>query len=204
MEVGILWIAESLAVSLLSNHYMPVATSVMTTKNVSSLCQKCSQGSKITPTWRSLSRVNYNLGDVKGRISTTVFSHRWRTCSTKCFIKRAVGNLKSGKCCLLKLGPTLCDPMGCGLPGSTVHGILQARIQELVAIPFSRKEIFPTQESNPGLPHCRQIPYCLSHQGSHNREPNQKEKYRSQATESAANCLCFCPSSESAGNGPHS
>ena len=71
------------------------------------------------------------------------------------------------------------------------------------AIPFSRKEIFPTQESNPGLPHCRQIPYYLSHQGSHNREPNQKEKYRSQATESAANCLCFCPSSESAGNGPH-
>ena len=26
--------------------------------------------------------------------------------------------------------------------------------------------IFPTQESNPGLPHCRQILHCLSHQGS--------------------------------------
>ena len=26
--------------------------------------------------------------------------------------------------------------------------------------------IFPTQGSNPGLPHCRQILYCLSHQGS--------------------------------------
>ena len=25
--------------------------------------------------------------------------------------------------------------------------------------------IFPTQESNPGLPHCRQIIYCLSHGG---------------------------------------
>ena len=25
--------------------------------------------------------------------------------------------------------------------------------------------IFPTQDSNPGLPHCRQILYCLSHQG---------------------------------------
>ena len=33
---------------------------------------------------------------------------------------------------------TLCDPMGCGLPGSSVHGILQARILEWVAIPFSR------------------------------------------------------------------
>jgi len=47
-----------------------------------------------------------------------------------------------------------------------VHGILQARILEWVAIPFSRKEIFPTQGSNPGLPHSRQILYWLSHQGS--------------------------------------
>jgi len=47
----------------------------------------------------------------------------------------------------------------------TVHGILQARILEWVAISSSRG-IFPTQESNSGLPHCRQIPYCLSHQGS--------------------------------------
>ena len=34
--------------------------------------------------------------------------------------------------------PTLCDPMDCRLPGSTVHGILQAEILEQVAIPFSR------------------------------------------------------------------
>ena len=33
--------------------------------------------------------------------------------------------------------PTLCDPMDCGLPGSSVHGILQARILEWIAIPFS-------------------------------------------------------------------
>ena len=33
---------------------------------------------------------------------------------------------------------TLCDPMECSLPGSSVHGILQARILEWVAIPFSR------------------------------------------------------------------
>ena len=39
---------------------------------------------------------------------------------------------------------TLCDPMDC-----TVRGILQARILEWVAIPFSRG-IFPTQRSNPG------------------------------------------------------
>ena len=34
--------------------------------------------------------------------------------------------------------PTLCDPVGCRPPGSSVHGILQARILEWVAIPLSR------------------------------------------------------------------
>ena len=33
--------------------------------------------------------------------------------------------------------PTLCDPMDCSLPGFAVHGILQARIPEWVAILFS-------------------------------------------------------------------
>ena len=39
--------------------------------------------------------------------------------------------------------PTLCDPMDCGLPGSSVHGILQARILEWIAIPFSRGSFWP-------------------------------------------------------------
>ena len=34
-----------------------------------------------------------------------------------------------------------CDPMGHGLPGSSVHGILQARILEWVAIPFSSNNL---------------------------------------------------------------
>ena len=33
---------------------------------------------------------------------------------------------------------TLCDPMDCSLPGSSVHGILQARILEWVAMISSR------------------------------------------------------------------
>ena len=42
--------------------------------------------------------------------------------------------------CLLvtQLCLTLCDPMDCSLPGSSVHGILQARILEWLAIPFSK------------------------------------------------------------------
>ena len=43
--------------------------------------------------------------------------------------------------------------------------IFQARILEWVAMPSSRG-IFPTQGSNPGVPHCRRILYCLSHQGN--------------------------------------
>ena len=43
--------------------------------------------------------------------------------------------------------------------------ISQARILEWVDFPFSRG-IFPTQGLNPNLPHCRQILYQLSHDGS--------------------------------------
>ena len=93
--------------------------------------------------------------------------------------------------------PTLCDPTD-----YTVHGILQARILEWVAFPFSRRSslpkdqtqvsrmqedslpaeqgkpkntgagslsllhwVFPTQESNWDLLHCRQILYQLSYEG---------------------------------------
>ena len=47
-----------------------------------------------------------------------------------------------------------------------VHGILQARIVEWIAILFSRG-IFPTQGLNPGLSHCRGILYQKSYQGCH-------------------------------------
>ena len=44
-----------------------------------------------------------------------------------------------GQCVLVaQLCPTLCNPMDCRPPGSSVHGILQARILEWVAVPFSR------------------------------------------------------------------
>ena len=38
---------------------------------------------------------------------------------------------------LLQLCLTLCDPMDCSLPGSSVHGIFQARVLEWGAIAFS-------------------------------------------------------------------
>ena len=39
-----------------------------------------------------------------------------------------------------QLCPTLHDPMVCSLPGSSVHGIFQARVLEWGAIAFSKKE----------------------------------------------------------------
>ena len=42
-----------------------------------------------------------------------------------------------------QLCPTLCDPMDCNPPGSSVHGISQARILEWVAIFFSRGSSWP-------------------------------------------------------------
>ena len=42
---------------------------------------------------------------------------------------------------------TLCNPMGCSLPGSSVHGVLQARILEWVAISFSRGPYWPRDQT---------------------------------------------------------
>ena len=67
-----------------------------------------------------------------------------------------------------QLCSTLCEPLDCSLPGSSVHGVLQARILEWVAI-FLLQGIFSTQGSNLHtlcLLCCRQILYLLSHQGS--------------------------------------
>ena len=65
--------------------------------------------------------------------------------------------------------PTLCNPMDCSQPGSSIHGDSPGKNtgdHDRVAMPFSRGS---SQLSNlPGLLHCRQILYHLSHQGSPN------------------------------------
>ena len=44
--------------------------------------------------------------------------------------------------------PTLCDPVDCSPPGSSVHGILQARVLEWVAISFSRGSSRPRDQTH--------------------------------------------------------
>ena len=46
----------------------------------------------------------------------------------------------------LQTRPTLCDPMDCSQPGSSVPGILQARIPEWVGNPFSRGSSRPRDQ----------------------------------------------------------
>ena len=63
---------------------------------------------------------------------------------------------------------SICDPMDRSLPGSSVHGILQARILEWVAMPSSRGSSRPRDRTHIclHLRHCRWILYPLGHLGS--------------------------------------
>ena len=64
----------------------------------------------------------------------------------------------------LSHGQFFCNPMDCSLPGSSIHGILQARILELVAVSPGN---LPTQGSIPCLLYWQVGSFPLSHQGSH-------------------------------------
>ena len=60
---------------------------------------------------------------------------------------------------------TLCDHMDCSPSDSSVHRDAPGK-NTGVGHHALLQGIFPTQGSNTGLPHCRRIHYCLSHQGS--------------------------------------
>ena len=73
-----------------------------------------------------------------------------------------------GHCLVPKSCPTFCDAMVCSPPGSSVHGISQARILKWIAISFSRGSSWPRDQTcvsciGPGI----LLP--LSHLGSHDR-----------------------------------
>ena len=79
-------------------------------------------------------------------------------------------------CCavLSRSDVTLCDPVDCSPPGSSVHGDSPGT-NDGVDCHALLQGIFPTQESNPYLwcrLHCRQVLYPLSHLG----KPKRKDK----------------------------
>ena len=60
----------------------------------------------------------------------------------------------------------LCDTMDCSPPDSSVHGILQTRILELVAVSFSKRSSQPRIQTHICLLHWQADSLLLSHQGS--------------------------------------
>ena len=62
----------------------------------------------------------------------------------------------------------LCDPMDCSLPGSSVHGILQAYILEWVTVPYSRRSSRPRNRTFVSYTSCigRRVLYHGHHLGS--------------------------------------
>ena len=79
-------------------------------------------------------------------------------------------SLFSVLCLVTQSCPTLCDPMECSPPGSSVHGDSPGK-NTGVGYHVLLQGIFPTQRLNPGLPHCSWILYHLRHQGSRQGSP---------------------------------
>ena len=61
--------------------------------------------------------------------------------------------------------PTLCNHMDCSLPGSSHPWDFPGKNSGVICH-FLLQEIFPTQGLNSGLPHCRQMLYCLEPPGN--------------------------------------
>ena len=87
-----------------------------------------------------------------------------------CFVyictSEIAGSYSSSVLCLVAQSClTLCDPMDCSLPGSSVHGDSPGKNAGL-GCHAVLQGIFPLQGLNPGLLHCKQILFHLSHQES--------------------------------------
>ena len=72
--------------------------------------------------------------------------------------------MKGSDMVVIQSCPTLCNPMDCSPPGSSVQGILQARILEWVAISFSKESSQPRDQS--WVSCIAGSLYHLSHQGN--------------------------------------
>ena len=72
--------------------------------------------------------------------------------SDACLVNTAIGlrslSVLQHPCLVAQSCPTLCDPMDCSTPGSSVQGISQARILERVAISFSRGSSRPRDRTH--------------------------------------------------------
>ena len=99
-------------------------------------------------------------GDRDGRVLSTLKNFLLKfSCFTvllSCAVQQSESALLDAQSCL-----TLCDPMDCSPPGSSVHGIFLARILEWVAIYYARGSSRPRDRTHVSCVSCivRQILY---------------------------------------------
>ena len=91
---------------------------------------------------------------------------------------------------LLQSCPIMLDPMDCSLPGSSAHGLLQARVLEWVVMPFSRGSSQPRDRTHVSYISCigRRVLYHEQHLGS----PEMKAAAAAAAAKSLQSCLTLC------------
>ena len=88
----------------------------------------------------------------------------WFGCGSTAQIMKSPAQSLLCVCLVTELCPTLCDPMDCSPPGSSVQGETPGKNTRVGCHAFLQG-VFPTPGLNLGLPHHRQFLYCLSHQG---------------------------------------
>ena len=69
--------------------------------------------------------------------------HRFQSLWNLSLYKKVGKWLEKSESEVIQSCPTLCDPLDCSLPGSSIHGIFQARILEWAVISFSRRSFQP-------------------------------------------------------------
>ena len=137
---------------------------------------------------------------------------------TKCCFENGDGREKSmGRrkrnnvlCCakLLQSCPTVCNHLGCSPPGSSVHGILQARVLEWVAVSFSRGSSLPRDGTQVSYWQLGSLPLAATWETRRNDGGHQKvlgpESFWNRSFQislsrrnlvswtSASNCLLVC------------
>ena len=98
----------------------------------------------------------------------------------------------------LQFCPTLCDPVYCRLPGSSVHGILQVRTLQWVAMPSSRGSSQPRDRTFLSCVFCiaREF-FTAEPQGKPIKETkrqgtNQEKSWSQRKSERVCVCVCVC------------
>ena len=117
------------------------------------LAQKAAASSKVTfsLSWKPASNdwntkgwpFGFYWNNLEGSSSSRTPEVIFPTCSAEDSVVTALEYILPLCVLVTQLCPTLCNPMDCSPPGSSVHGIFQARILEWVAMPLSRGSSLP-------------------------------------------------------------